>query len=1019
MAENNVEPDWSVRPQLNAEDTLLGMESLLATLRALEDELKQHELSETYSTEYCDNFCQILMHYAGSRNSVEHGLSLLEAYCLSINCFAAARPYLTAEFDSVALVLKRLALSCFELLLSVPDNEIPYDTWVQFHQSVQVAHEALLQYGSTDLQALLQITGEGGAWSNPILAALLTGQPTNTEDVDAYIALEGEGFMEMRVKHLEKVGEVAKAVVLAKVCTESCHISNHATFRHTYVSLLCHLLPNQEAITEISRLDCKDVLEITCNLETEGEERTAFILCTTVLTQQLQQQSLYCSRELTLLWSKLQKRIDPSLESLLERCLQLGAIANTVNHLFYLVRIIQTEAEEMGLASSVELCVKALQLPKKEDAETRISVCRTISCVLQEDLEVLRACQLTEFLLGPCQDAFGFLEELYLRPDQKYDQENPIIPNSLRCELLLALKAHWPFDPEFWDWKTLKYHCSGLLGLEPESQEEGRLEGIIKHVEQVNELGDGSTLQTLNMLNSSGNGQEEEQGDRKSNSTAIAQSKSKSKKPKFFCQICERLVSATQILHHSKRHVQNNIYTCPICLETFQIRKDFICHTKQLHQMALTGNCEKANRRIGSQDETDEKEVKPVQSSVDPSLMLPHQATHDMPPPHHIVEQTKSATVKQTDKDEHVTFEYINTYFPLQNHDRYWCPASRCTKMFKHSKNLYIHLKAEHKGDQNVEHYYKMRDRREKCVFCRRHFVSSYHLRKHQKVHLTDDPFMCVSVGCNSRFSFTNDLVSHRQTHGYQLNYQCELKGCYATFSDLAHLFHHEAQHFRDAAFSCTSPDCKKFFFSKKEFTEHLARHGITYTEEDFETQRKSKLKLLKIVIANSLRAKSGSSKKLSDSLTVLEDTNKSSDLASSSSSSASLSNVPNSNEEMNMTPVAVCFDGSKFTCGFEKCGMTFSRARDVQRHLNCAHPEHLRSENKEHKKRDKEKGSNSKVPKLKTQQNDVEKSKYDHIHTSKGSDPEKILSMPPNNNETTSGLTLSLLHCKYPFTKL
>lgn len=50
------------------------------------------------------------------------------------------------------------------------------------------------------------------------------------------------------------------------------------------------LIPEQ-----ISRLDCKDVLEITCNLETEGEENTAFILCTTFLTQQLQQQSLYRS----------------------------------------------------------------------------------------------------------------------------------------------------------------------------------------------------------------------------------------------------------------------------------------------------------------------------------------------------------------------------------------------------------------------------------------------------------------------------------------------------------------------------------------------------------------------------------------------------------------------------------------------------------------------------------------------------------------------------------------------------
>lgn len=50
------------------------------------------------------------MHYAGSRNSLEHGLPLLEVYCLSINCFAAARPHLTGDSPSVALVLKRLAL---------------------------------------------------------------------------------------------------------------------------------------------------------------------------------------------------------------------------------------------------------------------------------------------------------------------------------------------------------------------------------------------------------------------------------------------------------------------------------------------------------------------------------------------------------------------------------------------------------------------------------------------------------------------------------------------------------------------------------------------------------------------------------------------------------------------------------------------------------------------------------------------------------------------------------------------
>lgn len=51
-----------------------------------------------------------------------------------------------------------------------------------FASLLQIAHDTLLQYGSTDLQALLQITGEGGAWSNAVLTSLLTGQPTNPEE---------------------------------------------------------------------------------------------------------------------------------------------------------------------------------------------------------------------------------------------------------------------------------------------------------------------------------------------------------------------------------------------------------------------------------------------------------------------------------------------------------------------------------------------------------------------------------------------------------------------------------------------------------------------------------------------------------------------------------------------------------------------------------------------------------------------------------------------------------------------
>ncbi|XP_047467177.1 LOW QUALITY PROTEIN: zinc finger protein Rlf [Mugil cephalus] len=996
MAESNVEPeyDWSDRALDTAEDTLVAMETLLATLRAFEDVLRQQEISVASSTEYCDNFCQALMHYAGSRNSMEHGLPLLEVYCLSINCFAAARSHLTAESDRVALVLKRLALSCFELLLSVPENDIPYEAWVQFHHSVQIAHDTLLQYGSTDLQALLQITGEGGAWSNPVLASLLTGQPTNPEEVDAYISLEGEGFMEMRVKHLEKMGEVAKAVVLAKSCTECSFISNQATFRQTYVSLLCHLLPNEEAIMEISRLDCKDILEITCNLETEGEENTAFILCTTFLTQQLQKQSLYCSWELTLLWSKLQRRLDPSLVSLLERCLQLGAIAKTTHHLVYLVRVIQAETEEHGIPASVELCVKALQLPKQDDSDMRISVCKTMSCLLPDDLEVLRACHLTEFLLGPNQEAFGCLQELYLRPDQKYDQENEVIPNSLRCELLLALKAYWPFDPEFWDWKTLKYHCVSLLGLKPESEGEEEETVDKEDMDNHHELLRAAVKVEAGHPSRINGGLDGHESDKEKQCSDLTETNQEleTKKYKFCCQICKRSVTDTQIIHHSRRHAEDSSHPCPVCLETFTSRKELVPHIKEHIESDSPFYKNDAQSEDVQKPMEEDDDIEPGEITVDPSLMLYYKSTHDPDVLHHIVQQAKTVKEKHVDEDEHVTFDYIEQHFKLQNRDEYPCPGTGCTRVFKHSKYLYVHLKSEHKGDENVKYFHQMRDKREKCVFCRRHLVSAYHHRKHRRVHYGDRPYMCVVVGCGAKFSTSNELVNHKQTHGFQLNYQCELKDCYVTYSDLGQIYHHEAQHFRDAAFTCSSTECRKYYLSKKEFIKHLSTHNMTFSEDDFEAQRKAKRKLFKAEAASRLN-------RSLDSNTVNGNVINSPSVSCASTLQESESKEP----KATMTLVAVCFDGSKFTCGFEKCGMTFSRARDVQRHLKCAHPEHLKLENKEHK-HDKEQGSKSKGVKSEGNPDGEEKDKNEKApFQPPDAGDERNTQTHPKSNETNS----------------
>ncbi|XP_026141796.1 zinc finger protein Rlf-like [Carassius auratus] len=1000
MADESAEAelDWSGRQSLLLdEDTFFAMEALQATFQQLEAELRQQDVSEDSSTEYCNNFCQALMHYAGSRNSVEHGLPLLEVYCLSINCFAAARPHLTGDSPNVALVLKRLALSCLELLLSVPQNEIPLEAWLQFHGSVQAAHEAMLQYGSTDLHALLNITGEGGAWNNPVLVSLLTGQSTDQEEVNAYLALEGEGFMEMRIKHLEKVGEVEKALILNKACANCSLLPNQATFRQTFVTQLCQLLPSEEAILEISRIDAKDVLDIICNMDAEGEESTAFILCTTYFTQQLQQDNLDCSWELTLLWSKLQRRIDVSIESFIERCLQFGAIARTIYHLLFLIRVIQTEAVQLGLAVSVELCVKALRLPN-QDVDSKTMVCKAVACLLPEDLEVIRACQLTQFLLCPAQEAFDVLEELYTRPDQKYDEENAIIPNSLRCELLLSLKAHWPFDPEFWDWKTLKRYCSQLLGLEPEeevedeavSEELCNVGAVLNEEAWKEEEGESE----INVFSSTAQEQtvektETEMGQKvlkKKDSVDVSRRFDKQEKNKFFCQICHKEVVETRICHHARKHMEDDVWTCPVCLQRFKSKKEFEPHTKTHIQIPAEGHWKKKKvkekvdpKQYFKEDSIDELE--PGQIPLDPSLAMYYQSTHDPVVLEHILEKAASVPDKQVEND-YITFDYIKTHYKLQNRDVYQCPASNCSKNFKLFKYLGVHIKNEHDSeDPNMKHYLEMKDRREKCTFCRKTFMTAFHHRQHRWVHYGDNPFMCLVTGCGARFETTNGLIAHKHSHGFRLSYGCELKGCSFSYCDLGQLYHHEAQHFRDAAYTCTSPGCKNFFYSRKEFLQHMATHDIIFTEKDFETQRKMKRKLLLPVVESS------------ESKAEVEN-----GVQKGSGSSQLLANRES---KVSLTCVAVCFDGRKFTCGLKRCGRTFTTVRELQKHLRIAHPDKF---NEEQLCKKKVQAKHSK-----TQANELSKSGQDNTvrrSSTEESNHEKAPSPAPESKDCDTTLS-------------
>nr|XP_006113337.1 zinc finger protein Rlf [Pelodiscus sinensis] len=791
----------------------------------------------------------------------------------------------------------------------------------------------------------------------------------------------------MRIKHLMKSNCIPQATFLSKLCAESSEISNVSSFHQAYITCLCSMLPNEDSIKEIAKVDCKEVLEIICNLESEGQDNTAFILCTTYLTQQLQTATVYCSWELTLFWSKLQRRIDPSLDSFLERCRQFGILAKTLQHLFFLIRVIQSEAEEAGLAISVLLCVRALQLRSNGNDEMKTSVCKTIACLLPMDLEVRRACQLTEFLLEPSLVGYNVLEELHMQPDQKFDEENALVPNSLRCELLLALKAYWPFDPEFWDWKTLKRHC---LKLTSDSEDDASCNDM-----SVNET---DILETF--LSDCDETKEYKYYEGEREATNQLKEKTRVKKPigsseryqrwlqyKFFCVLCKRECIEARILHHSKMHMEDGIYTCPVCTKKFKKKEIFVPHVME-HVKMPPSRTYRPKKKILLKKERSSQSTSTSRNSVEMSAS-PEEKQQQQPQP---------SENRKNDPHEYVTFSQLEN-FHLQDRDIYPCPGTDCSRVFKQFKYLSVHLKAEHQNnDENAKHYLDMKNRREKCAFCRRHFMSSFHLQEHERVHSGPQPYMCVSMDCYARFGSVNELLNHKQMH-QDLRYKCELNGCNIIFSDLGQLYHHEAQHFRDASYTCNFLGCKKFYYSKTEFQNHLAMHNISISngevketsikfEEPVSKDKCSYLPesqlldqadnfsphenlTLSVESTSSQEILQTKEETLSDDETDSESncsvyfgSHRTSTVVTKRQVSPLIKTIaqnqtiprsliphegvfhPSSLKEQ-CSHVAVCFDGEKITCGFEGCSSTYKNAKSMQKHLRRAHPYHFKPKKK------------------------------------------------------------------------
>nr|XP_031311874.1 zinc finger protein 292 isoform X3 [Camelus dromedarius] len=532
-----------------------------------------------------------------------------------------------------------------------------------------------------------------------------------------------------------------------------------------------------------------------------------------------------CAAELQRLGERLQE---------LERQLRESRVQAVEAATEYCQQLCQTEGA--GLATCIELCVKALRLESTENTEVKISICKTISCLLPEDLEVKRACQLSEFLIEPTVDAYYAVEMLYNQPDQKYDEENLPIPNSLRCELLLVLKTQWPFDPEFWDWKTLKRQCLALMGEEASivsSIDELNDSEVYEKVADYQEESKETSVNGLSGGIGTNSGLLRDICDEKQKKREIKQLRERGFiSARFrnwqaymqYCVLCDKEFLGHRIVRHAQKHYKDGVYSCPICAKNFNSKETFVphvtLHVKQSSKERLAAM--KPLRRLGRPPKITTTIENQKTNAVAKQEQRPIKKNSLYSTDFIVFNDNDGSDDENEDKDKSYEPEVIPVQKPVPVNE-FNCPVTFCKKGFKYFKNLIAHVKG-HKDNEDAKRFLEMQSKKVICQYCRRHFVSVTHLNDHLQMHCGSKPYICIQMKCKAGFNSYAELLTHRKEHQV-FRARCMFPKCGRIFSEAYLLYDHEAQHYN--TYTCKITGCGKVYRSQSELEKHLDDHSI------------------------------------------------------------------------------------------------------------------------------------------------------------------------------------------------
>lgn len=463
----------------------------------------------------------------------------------------------------------------------------------------------------------------------------------------------------------------------------------------------------------------------------------------------------------------------------------------------------------------VEMCIQALKMTSSDHKDSKSTICKTISCLLPTDLEVKRACQLTEFLLQPTVDSYYAVESLYNEPDQKPEEDGSLpVPNSLRCELLLALKTQWPFDPEFWDWKTLKRNCLALMGEEAaivssidtlNDTDEQEVESALGKLPEYRDLED-FLLTTTNELNEITDEREKNREAKKLREQGFVSARFRNWRAYMqYCVLCDKEFLGHRIVRHAQKHFKDGVYLCPICADSFESREvlepHVATHVKQSCKERLAAM--KAAKKV----------TKPPQSPKSPSKNVKVVAKTNMGPVK--IESQIGEQLASPVKPEQATSD-------TQISQDCFCPVKNCSKAFKFFRNLMAHVRS-HKDDEEAMRFLEIQKQKVVCQYCRRQFVNVRHLNDHLQMHCGSKPYICIQLDCKANFNSNSELLMHRKTHT-EFKAQCMFPNCGQVFSEAYLLYDHEAQHY--LTYTCQTDNCGKIFYSQSQFLSHQENHS-------------------------------------------------------------------------------------------------------------------------------------------------------------------------------------------------